>query len=303
MLTRVLATRTLFAASLLLVASNARADQPLRVALFKAASEDTSLQTLAAALDPVLLAELGNVPDLQIAARPALDLPSMQLAIDCVGETAECLSSSAKQAEADGLIAPAVRKLGAEIVVTILLYDARRQLSIRGATRRYASDQVDSALDGVRGMVRELFGLEVAPPAASPPPEAAAPAAASAPTSPQPSAAKPLPVLPIVLGAAGVALLGAGVGLGLASQSSEDAYTKIKVTDEASGQRALDKLGSARTEATLANVAYGVGAAALATGVVVFILQAYGAEQGPSAAQSVPMAFRAGELTLSGHWD
>src|SRR4051794_26246109 len=113
MLIRELATRTLLVVPLLVVASNARADEPLRIALFKTASEETSLQALAAAIDPVLLSELGNVPDLQIAARPALDLPSMQLAIDCVGETADCLAQAAKQAQADGLVAPVVRKLGA----------------------------------------------------------------------------------------------------------------------------------------------------------------------------------------------
>ncbi|HEY2735839.1 MAG TPA: hypothetical protein VGI70_17700, partial [Polyangiales bacterium] len=118
MLKRELVFRTFVAAVTLLSLSaiRARADDPLRVALFKTASDDASLQALAAAVDPVLLSELSNVPNLEIGARPALDLPSMQLAIDCVGETAECLTSAAKQAQAEGLIAPTVRKLGAELV-------------------------------------------------------------------------------------------------------------------------------------------------------------------------------------------
>jgi serine/threonine-protein kinase len=303
MLIRDLATRTLLAVLLLVVASNARADEPLRIALFKTASEDTSLQSLAAAIDPVLLAELGNVPDLQIAARPALDLPSIQLAIDCVGETADCLTQAAKQAQAEGLVAPLVRKLGAELVVTILLHDARKQVSITGATRRYPSDQLDQALDGIPGMVRELFGLQ-APPAAAgaPPPEAAG----TAPAPPPTAAGKPFPVLPVVLGAVGVAILGAGVGLGIASHSAGNAYVATPVTDEASGHAALDKLHTARTEATLANVAFGVGAAALAAGVVLFILQQHGSDDKADAAQTMqqlPLALRTGELALSGHWD
>jgi serine/threonine-protein kinase len=289
---------------LLVVASHARADEPLRIALFKTASEDTSLQSLAAAIDPVLLSELGNVPDLQIAARPALDLPSMQLAIDCVGETADCLTQAAKQAQAEGLIAPVVRKLGAELVVTILLHDARKQVSIKGTTRRYPSDQLDQALDGIRGMVRELFGLEAPQVAASaPPPEAAGPALAEPPPT---AASKPFPVLPVVLGAVGVAILGAGVGLGVASHSTANAYVATPVTDEATGHAALDKLHTARTEATLANVAFGVGAAALAAGVVLFILQQHGSDDKADVAQTMqqlPLALRTGQLALSGHWD
>jgi serine/threonine-protein kinase len=289
---------------LLVVASHARADEPLRIALFKTASEDTNLQSLAAAIDPVLLSELGNVPGLQIAARPALDLPSMQLAIDCVGETADCLTQAAKQAQAEGLVAPVVRKLGSELVVTILLHDARKEVSITGATRRYPSDQLDQALNGIPGMVRELFGLQAPAVAASaPPPEAAEPAPAA---PPPPAASKPFPVLPVVLGAVGVAILGAGVGLGIASHSTGNAYVATPVTDETTGNDALDKLHTARTEATLANVAFGVGAAALAAGVVLFILQQHGSDDKADAAQAMqqlPLALRTGQLALSGHWD
>jgi hypothetical protein len=228
----------------------------------------------------------------------------MQLAIDCVGETADCLTQAAKQAQAEGLVAPLVRKLGAELVVTILLHDARKQVSITGATRRYPSDQLDQALDGIPGMVRELFGLQAPPAAASaPPPEAAG----SAPAAPPPAAAsKPFPVLPVVLGAVGVAILGAGVGFGIASHSTANAYVATPVTDEASGHDALGKLHTARTEATLANVAFGVGAAALAAGVVLFILQQHGSDDKVDAAQTMqqlPLALRTGQLALSGHWD
>jgi serine/threonine-protein kinase len=197
-----------------------------------------------------------------------------------------------------------VRKLGAELVVTILLHDARKQVSIKGATRRYPSDQVDQALDGIHGMVRELFGLQQpAGEASAPPPEAAG----LAPAPPPPTAAsKPFPVLPVVLGAVGVAILGAGVGLGVASHSTANAYVDTKVIDDTTGNEALGKLHTARTEATLANVAFGVGAAALAAGVVLFILQQRGSDDKADVAQTMqqlPLALRTGQLALSGHWD
>jgi hypothetical protein len=287
-----------------------RADDTLRIALFKTASEDASLQSLAAAIDPVLLSEINRVPKLQIAARPALDLPSMQLAIDCVGETAQCLSLAAKQAEAEGLVAPMVRRIGAEIVVTLLLHDVRKRMAITAATRRYSGGNFeDQALDGLPAMVRELFGLAAPVAAAEAAPPVKLPAASEEPESSSetapPIAAKPSSlVLPIVLGSAGVAFIAAGVVLGMVSQSGEDAYAKMAVKDPTTAGRALDKYDSAATQATLANIAFGVGAASLAAGIVVFIVQANG-DTGQDVANTAGtrLALGPGQLTLLGAWN
>ncbi|HEY2733619.1 MAG TPA: hypothetical protein VGI70_06520 [Polyangiales bacterium] len=279
----------------------------MRVALFKTASDDASLQTLAGAIDPVLLSELSNVPNLQIAARPALDLPSMQLAIYCVGETVECLSLASKEAQADGLIAPLVRKLGAELVVTLLLHDARAQTAIRAATRRYQGDTAnDQALDGIPAMVRELFDLSP-PPSAAAAPEPVVPVATTPEPSnelPPPAAAKPLPIVPIVLGAVGVAFIGAGIGVGAASHGAENDYAKIHVTDEASASSADKKYSSAKTEAAIADVGIGVGVAAIIAGAVLLIVENGSGERAPSADSAhLNFATKAGRFTLSGHWD
>jgi len=295
------------------VRTAARADDDvLRIALFKTGSEDSALVSLAAAIDPVLLSELGRVPSLQIAARPALDLPSMQLAVDCVGETAECLSMAAKQAQADGLVAPLVRRIGAELVVTVLLHDARKQMTITAATRRYSGQQVeDQVLDGIPGMVRELFGLE-SPPNAPPPPAAPLPAPSeavelSSETSPPVAAARPLPVLPIVVGAAGVAFIAAGALLGAAAKSSEDSYAKLVIGDGdvKAAQRAQDKYDSAASQATLANVAFGVGAAGVVAGVVLLILELQNQPEhaAAQAAAHTHLCSQLGQLTLSGSWN
>lgn len=294
----------------MLVVSGARAQDTLRIALFKTASEDSSLQTLASAIDPVLLSELGNVPNLQIAARPALDLPSMQLAIDCVGETEPCLSLAAKQAEADGLIAPAVRKLGSEVVVTVLLHDARKKMSIKGATRRYQGDKIDDqVLDGIPGMVRELFAMEtVATPVAAA--NAAPLDSVTSPidSAPPMAAAQPPPMLPMVLAASGVAFIAAGVVLGAVSKSGENAYKKFVPKDDGNDSpemSALHKYNTARTEAALADVGFGVGAAALAAGVITFIVQQHGSGERDAAQTSarLHLAVQPGRLALTGHWD
>ena len=299
---------TLFAFEML--CASAQADAPLRVALFKTASDDPSQRALAEAIDPVLLSELGDVPGLEVAARPALDLPSMQLAVDCVGETAECLTLAAKQAQADGLVAPMVRKVGSEVVVTLLLHDARKQIAITAATRRFSGQQVDQdVLDAISGMVRELFGVAPAQTAAAAPldtqvaPEPEAPLDST--QGPPPTAAKPLPIVPIVLGAVGVVLIGAGTGFGLAAKSSEDEYAKLKIgrDDTAAAKRAEDKYDSAATSALLSNVSFGLGGAAVAAAIVLLIVDMSANHEAAPTSARLSVSSQLGRLALTGAWD
>jgi hypothetical protein len=290
-----------------LSAPPARADA-LRVALYRAASEDADLESLAGAIDPVLHSELGNVPDLQVTARPALDLSSMQLAIDCVGETTDCLTLAAKEAQADGLVAPQLRRIGSELVLTILFHDSRRQEPFKAVTERYAGEgREQKLLDGIPGMVRELFGLpEPEAPVATPP--APVPSSAPLPAEPPATAERPLPVLPIVLGAVGVAFLVGGIGFGLASNGAEDDYAKLKIVDDggASARRATDKYESSKDLATVANVGVIVGSVALVAGVVTLILHMQQpAPLRDSARSSARLRFGVGpgQLALSGSWE
>jgi hypothetical protein len=123
-------------------------------------------------------------------------------------------------------------------------------------------------------MVRELFGI--AEPSAAvddtQPAPAVLPPTASAPAEP-PAAHRRVPVVPIVIAAAGVAFLAAGVGFGIAHESVDDKYASTKVTDIASARKADDAYDSSRARAMLADVSLGIGAAAVATGVVLFVVQ------------------------------
>src|SRR5262249_36336620 len=140
----------------------------------------------------------------------------------------------------------------------------------------------------------------------APPPTAAEPEGpAPLPSEPPPIAAdKPSLVLPIVLGAAGVALIGAGVGLGLAANATEDSYAKLHVTDATDASKADNKLSSASTCATLADVGFALGGAALAAGVIVFVLQRRGGEEPPPEHAHGPR-LEAGltRLTLTATWN
>jgi hypothetical protein len=159
-------------------------------------------------------------------------------------------------------------------------------------------------------MVRELFGLQSAPIDQPASPPATAPSEApelSSETSPPVAVAKPLPVLPIVIGAVGVALIAAGVGFGMSAKSNEDAYAKLKIPqgDTAAAGRAQAKIDSAATQAMLSNVGFGVGAAAVAAGIVLFVLQSQSGDDhdAAQAGSGMRLASRMGQLTLSGSWN
>jgi hypothetical protein len=250
-------------------AQRTHAQEPLRVALFKTAADDGSLTDLAAALDPVVGSELGEVWTVQIASRPALDLPSMQLAIDCVGETADCLNAAARQADADSLLAPSITRDGEAIVVTFLHFDPHAR-SPHTVQRHYSGARIgEQVLSGVEDMLVELFGTN--PPASNPSSGAAASSGTEeAPAAPPPPAAKPadedsvgIPVLPIVIGGLGVVLIGTGTALGVMSKSSKDAYLRIHPENEREADVAMDHYYAARTEAITADIALGLGTAAL----------------------------------------
>lgn len=249
----------------------ARADDPpVNVALFKTAADDASLTDLAAALDPVVSSELSDVAAIAINARPAIDLWSTQLAIDCVGESADCLSAAAKQADAQGLLAPSIAKEGDAVSVS-LLYFAAPGAPPRTAKRRYTGEKIgEQALSGVHALVVELFGepqTATRPRAGTnvPPDGEGEAEAGLQPTAATPAKAKPagIPVAPVVLGAVGVAFLGTGIGFGLAANATDDEYNKIRVTDRTSANAAVDKEKAAKSQATVANVTIAVGAAAV----------------------------------------
>lgn len=271
--------------------------QTLRIALFKSTSSSSELTPLAAALDPVLQAEVGRVQEVSIAALPPLDLPSLQLALDCVGETPSCLSVASERSKVEGLLSPSLARSGGALVLSLLLYNPQDSSPLQVVTRSFASDAPEAVvIDGAKSLVRELFGIaqpappppqEPEPAAATEPPAEVAPSAPelqlTAASSDRPPQSQSL-LLPIVLGAAGVAVIGVGAGFGVASNDSESRYADARVRSDADAQKAEDLLSTARTQSAIANVAFGVGAAScIAAGVVFFLQQKHKPDTEPSA--------------------
>lgn len=253
-----------------LAALEAESKPKRQFALFRTAALDPELQELGAALDPVVLSELNTIGGIEVTARPSLDLPAMQLAIDCVGEIAECMAAVAREAGVEALVAPVLRSNGDLVLVTLLYFDTREN-HIKGVTRQLAGRSVAQAmLDAVPGMVHEAFGLPPPAPLAEAPAKGE-PAAPVAPPPPQePSRVRR--IVPWTLLGVSVASLAVGIGMGVASNHDEDAYAKGGAGTEAEINATDQKKQDAEQKALIANVFFGVAGATAVAGFASWLL-------------------------------
>jgi len=250
----------------------ARNRERSRVVVFRVAPSERGLKQVASALDPLLLAEISKRSN--VVAQHALDLPSTQLALDCMAETPDCLQATMHQpgTDAEILIAPTLERSGSELVLSLLYFSALDGEELRHATRREAGAQAQSAImDAVPSLIAELFAK----------PE---PLAASAPRQ-VPQVARhdrdsdhvdrsSWPVVPVVLTTAGVALLSAGVAFGLSARATENEYAAARTGSDAEVDAAHDTFERAQTQATIATVGIAAGASAIAAGVALWLFDA-----------------------------
>lgn len=285
--------------STLITAHQAKAQGSAQLAVFPVTVGNGSLRELAAALDPVLVSNLRELSDVRVATRPALDLPATQLAVDCVGQTRECLRMVTVQSGVDGLIAPSVQVVGQETVVTLLYFDATAGGGMHTVTRRYGGPEVErEALDGVPGMVRELFGL----PEPAPAPLPAAELDSTFRSEFEPARPSAWPAVPVILTATGLALLGAGTAFGVMERSTERDYATTPIDTASDAERADVRFKRARTQALLCNIGLVAGGVALATGVTLWTLHLVNRSGDDRLALAPEVGPDQFALRLSGRW-
>ena len=238
----------------------------------------------ARALDSVISAGLDDLNVVNVVARPGLDLGAVQLALDCVAETPQCLRIVTTQHEADVLVAPTLARISNELVLTLLRFDARTGKTQRVLKRQPGQTLSSDTLDAVPALLRELFDLppkeETPPPAAKAEPKPdLMPSDNISPTLSEPlpeppmeapSEARKFPVGPLLLGGGGVILMGAGLIMGLTVMSAEDSYVEA-TRRVASAQNADDGEAAVReangykdtgeANAVITNVFLGIGSA------------------------------------------
>jgi hypothetical protein len=114
-----------------------------------------------------------------------------------------------------------------------------------------------------------------APSAATPPPEGASQAPAPARVEPTSSPAEPAKqslAWPLALGAVGVVGLGIGTAFGVKAIGQASDASDLCPQGQCREERGVSLMDSAGTSATVSNIAFGVGAAALVGGVVFYLL-------------------------------
>jgi hypothetical protein len=169
------------------------------------------------------------------------------------------------------------------------MYDATRREAALWNDGRY-QDSADAATQEQRELASKLSSDATgAPPAmdavpASTPATEPAPVAAQAPPAELPASAAPapaparassrssVPVLPIVLGAAGGVAIGSFAVFGAMSGSQWNKLENACTTDMHCDPSLSSRADRGRTYQTIANVSLGVGAALIATSATLFIL-------------------------------
>jgi hypothetical protein len=236
----------------------------------------------ARALDSVISAALDDLKVVNVVARPGLDLGAVQLALDCVAETPQCLRIVTTQHEADVLVAPTLARISNELVLTLLRFDARTGKTQRVLKRQTGQTLSSDTLDAVPGLMRELFDLPAKVEAPAPKPEpkpdlmpgdtGASTFSEPLPEPPMdaPSEGRKFPLGPTLLGGGGVMLIGAGLIMGLTVMSAEDNFNQSaasisEISDAEEAQQAVDRTNGYRdtgeANAVITNVFLGLGSA------------------------------------------
>jgi len=243
--------------------------QLLNVVLFSTAGTRASIGPL----DSVIQAALEKLAVVNIASRPGMDLNAVQLAIDCVSETPQCLRAVATQTQAQVLIAPSLQNTQSELVLSLLRFDTSDGQMRRVLRRQPGTSLKSETLDSVPSMLRELFNV--------PEPEPQPPAVAADTTRyetsesslppiiepPQePARSRALPLGPFLLAGGGALTLGTGAVFGAMFLSTNDDFNTKRVSTERDVSAVQDLKDKAKAQATIANVLYGVGGAMMIAG-------------------------------------
>jgi hypothetical protein len=252
----------------------------------------------------VIQANLEQLGQVRVTVKPGLDLPAVQLALDCVQQNAACLRSVAASSGVQVLVAPTLERKAGRLELTLVVFDARAKGGPRRATHVENGDTLTSAtLDAIPDMLRKLFGLE--------PEKREAPAPAATPAQPgpreqtavdwEPVTARPVSevlVGPIVLASIGVVAIAGGVTASVLRNDSQDDYDDItsrETLSRSDADRADDKASEGTTQAALATVMYGVGAAAIVAAGIWFAAEMAGGKREEATTAFAPIVGR-GEL-------
>jgi hypothetical protein len=276
--------------------SVAHADAP-RTATLRTVVPAPEYESFGRAVERVARARADELEVIESTGTPALELDDLQLMVGCLAETTECYRAIAQQLEVQAILVPSLEIAGEEVLVTIAFYDDRSG-EMRRVVRRARQDFTEESLiDSLDGLLRELFGLPPAPPAAELPRE----------RRPDPVVVDDdgdgaLIVLPIALLGSGAAVLGLGAIFGVLSLGNESDWLATRPLAPDDVPRAMSLMETASSQGTIANIMFVAGGVLAAAGGAILIVMLLGGEdeETPQTAFA-PMLFpEGGGLVLSG---
>ncbi|MFI5307184.1 MAG: hypothetical protein ACHQ53_07530 [Polyangiales bacterium] len=272
----------------------------LRVAVLRTTQGEGG--ATADAVDAALLRDLAELAGIEKPTVSPIDYAEIQLTVGCSDEGKACLSSIAQMVQVDGVV---VRRLTVEqgrMTLTLLHFDATATDEPAHAEETFeGADAGKAAVAAVPSLVRRLFGIPEPVVAAAVP----APASALVATSPGPTSATTdragggVGALSVVTLAAGAGILTGGLVVGASAKSSFDEFKAIKVVTEDDARRANSKFDAVKSKALAANVLMPSGAAVLALGAALLVLDL--TRGGPHDTEVSLLSLRGGAmLTLRG---
>ena len=223
-------------------------------------------------LDKALRKAVAESVPAKLQDAPRKKLTEAQASAPCSdrSRSLECLRAVSQQFHADILLAPSLDRGPDDLVLNILVFDARDGGKVNEVAHWQDGTKLSQeTLHALPQLIRGLFE----PKPAEPPPEpvvasspvltptASQPSAIAARTEGQTSLIAPLSVL-----GAGVVILGAGLVSGAMMRGTEDEYNAKEVHTRQDAQAAADLLSTAKTEATFSKICFGVSALAIAAG-------------------------------------
>lgn len=206
------------------------------------------------AVDRMIRARLDGLSIVRTSSGVALDLSEVQLALGCVGETAECLTPVANELSVRLLLIPSLDSTDGELMLTITVFD-RENATLRRALRQASGENARTQLlDAIDGQLRELFGLP-------PPPEVETPVPSNDPSP-----------FPFVVMGVGVATIGIGGAMAALFVDAQSRYEMQMPRTRAEVDEANAIYAEAEAYAIAADVLFAAGGAIAIAGLVWMIL-------------------------------
>lgn len=291
------------AAWVVAVASAAHAQGSTKRVGIVRSTGDAVPPSLATEVDEALVRELASLVDIHDPIVAPTSYESVQLALGCESESRECLASIAQTLQTDAVLVRSLHVDSAGLTTLDLSYfETSQQQEARAQATAPAGATTPVTAEMPR-LVRRLFG--VSDPRAT---NAGASEPRAEPTAPKPaltpearsSTSRASADAPVqdeqhegsahggselrtwawVTTITGAVVLGTGAVIGLTAQGSWGDLEKTQPQTTSDARKIHDDFDSVETRATLANVLMPVGAAALATGIVLLIVDMTGESRG-----------------------